>query len=249
MSGTLSIWELRTIHLSRPTILITRESGAGEMWQIRLSWWFATFVDRWWNVSEQMDFDLWYSRVSISGRTVVLGHSNLSPLMIQCLFYRSWYSLGYWMWVSHTSRPNQYCAPESNFSIYSHSPYLDPTLDAKTWEEATLNLDNLYGKHPPIEVRMSSSKLITVLIVIPWTMLIHTCYLMHCCVIFVGLFCLERFESHGWSALVWMVYRLLGESSVLPRRVRPSAFKTRAKSTRSLSQSDERRLNERYIYS
>ena len=69
------------------------------------------------------------------------------------------------------------------------------SLDAKTWDEATLNLDKLYTERPPIEVRAFSYKLIGVLIVIPGqdsSLFVVTLW----CVLFLGLLCVERFESH-----------------------------------------------------
>ena len=92
------------------------------------------------------------------------------------------------------------------------------SLDAKTWEEATLNLDKLYTERLPIEVRAFSYKLIGVLIVIPGQdsslFIVMLCYIL-----FLGLLWVERFESHWRMLLVWMVCRLLGESLALPKHI------------------------------
>ena len=48
---------------------------------------------------------------------------------------------------------------------------------------------------------------------------------------------------YGWFIDYWVSHQFIPDKSV------PSAFNTRAQFTRSLSQSDGRRLDERYFYS
>lgn len=66
---------------------------------------------------------------------------------------------------------------------------------AKTWEEATLNLDELYKNAPPIEVR---EMIVVFYATAAEYMFAHAYHVFIFDLFFsLGLFCLERFTSHG----------------------------------------------------
>lgn len=92
MSGTFGVWEWLIIHSSRQTTPIMRVSGAGMMRLIRSLWWFGTFANQWWNVST-IAFHLILCFDGSTESTTISLHNS------QHLLFRSWYSLGYWLWV------------------------------------------------------------------------------------------------------------------------------------------------------
>jgi hypothetical protein len=80
-----------------------------------------------------------------------IGLTTTSRHNSQHLLFRSWYSLGYWLWVCRMTM--QYF--HKVLKLCYNSNTLVPathTLDAKTWEEANLHLENLYSTQAPLEV-------------------------------------------------------------------------------------------------
>jgi len=145
MSGTSNSWAWRTIHSSRPTTPITRESGAGETPPIRWYWWFVTFASRWWNVSvlglDCSWINVFWMIVAHLVEWYIIAFADHDILWdLGCEFHRAMSSF----WRRYIEWKLTYFLLSSMMDLH--------LVDAKTWEEAGQNIENLYTQRPPMEV-------------------------------------------------------------------------------------------------
>ena len=191
MSGTSNSWAWRTIHSSRPTTPITRESGAGETPPIRWYWWFVTSASRWWNVSV-LGLDSW-----IKAFWIIVAH--LVEWYMYCLC-RSRHSVGSWMWVS--SCDVKFLKEVHRMKAYIFSSLVGAALAPRRRQD--MGRGRAKYRKPIHPTTANGGK---------WSCinLYWSCNLqsigsgfVHWSKCFLGLLRLERYESHRGMFLVWV---------------------------------------------
>ena len=129
-NGTLNISVLPIIHSSRPIIHIMREYGDGIMLPIKWSWWYGTCASRLWNIMTYFGI-LDVSRYGCDRCIEFCCHLVVTRCLILTFAFSTVFPSSSLLLLASASRR---------------------TLDAKTWNEASTAMDNLYSATPPVGV-------------------------------------------------------------------------------------------------